>query len=80
VIAYGLAGKKSLKNTEQKLEATALFRSLPIPAPHGAAAWRKSIWPDRQSYQNVSRETVLSDPGPESVNDFGIRAWLWTSF
>jgi len=64
---HAFAGRKIKKIRGPKLNTIAIIRWPQIPAPYFAAAGRKSICPNRPSYQNVSRETLLSDPGPESV-------------
>jgi hypothetical protein len=52
---------KFQKIAGRNLNTIAGFRSLQIAAPHLAAALQASFWPDRQSYQNVSRETFWYD-------------------
>jgi hypothetical protein len=50
---------KISKNRGRKRDIIALFRSLQIPASHFAAASRKCVRADRQSYQNVSGKRDL---------------------
>src|ERR1019366_9575815 len=43
-----------------KLKCIVLLRLLQMPPAASRSALRMSIWPDRQSYKNVSCETFLS--------------------